>query len=312
MADALQIFAPAYAYVDGRLDAFLSQGAANAMAEVVGPARVALVLYVLLYGFAILRGAISEPLMDFAIRSVKLALVVMLATTPAYGTWIAQPLFHGLPDTLARAVGGSAVGDAGAAFDQFFNRAAYLGEQIAEQATLTDWLPLILSGGVWACGALAAALGFGIVTLAKVALAFLVALGPIFIACALFEVTRRYFFGWLSQAVNYLVLFALILAVFQMVLAIVAEQWGSIESDDPMSGGLIFIALCLLGAIFFLQTPAIAAGIAGGASAGLADFGNAVSMGLGGGRPFHAASGAGGRPQVARAGGVIRPVNARA
>lgn len=312
MADALQIFAPAYSYVDSRLDTFLSEGAANAMAEVAGPTRVALVLYVLLYGFAILRGAISEPLMDFAIRSVKLALVAMLATTPAYGSWIAQPLFHGLPRALARAVGGGAVGDAGAAFDQFFNRAAFLGEKIAGQATLTDWLPLLLSGGVWICGALAAALGFGIVTVAKVALAFLVALGPIFIGCALFEASRRYFFGWLGQAVNYLVLFALILAVFQMVLALIGEQWGAIESGDQMSGGLIFIALCLLGAIFFLQTPAIAAGIAGGASVGLADFGNAISMGLGAGRPFHAAPGAGGRPQVPRAGGMIRPANARA
>lgn len=307
----LRIFTPAYAYIDGRLDAFLSVGASNVMAEVVGPLRAALVLYVLLYGFAILRGAIAEPMMDFAVRSVKLALVTMLSTTAAYGPWVAQPLFHGLPDALARAIGGGAVGDAGVAFDQFFNRAAYLGEKIAEQATLTDWVPLLLSGTVWVCGALAAALGFGIVTLSKVALALLIALGPIFVACALFEASRRYFFGWLSQAVNYLVLFALILAIFQMVLAIVSEQWGAIEGDDPMAGGLIFIALCLLGAIFFLQTPAIAAGIAGGASVGLADFGNAVSMGLGGGRPFRADTGAGGRTQTPRPGGSIRPVGAR-
>lgn len=312
MAGDLRVFTPAYAYVDGRLDAFLSDGASGAMGEVAGPLRAALILYVLLYGFAILRGAIAEPMMDFAIRSVKLALVVTLATTAAYGPWIAQPLFHGLPDALARAVGGGAVGDAGAAFDQFFNRAAYLGEKIAEQATLTDWLPLLLSGAVWVCGALAAALGFGVVVLSKVALALLIALGPIFIACALFDASRRFFFGWLSQAVNYLVLFTLILAIFQMVLAIVAEQWAAIDSDDPMAGGLVFIALCLLGAIFFLQTPAIAAGIAGGASLGLADFGNAVSMGLGGGRPFHTATGAGGRPQVARTGGSIRPMGARA
>lgn len=308
----LRIFAPAYAYVDGKLDAFLSEATGNLMSEVAGPLRAALVLYVLLYGFAILRGAISEPIMDFAIRSVKLALVSMLATTAAYGSWIAEPLFQELPETLARGIGGGAIGDAGTAFDQFFNRAAFLGEKIAEQATLTDWLPLLVSGAVWTCGALAAALGFGIVTLAKVALAFLVALGPIFVACALFEASRRYFIGWLGQAVNYLVLFALILVVFQMVLAIVAEQWGAIEGDDPMAGGLMFIGLCLLGAIFFLQTPAIAAGIAGGASVGLADFGNAVSMGLGGGRPFRSATGAGGRTQVPRTGGSIRPVGGRA
>ena len=69
-------------------------------------------------------------------------------------------------------------------------------------------------------GALAAALGFGVVLVAKLALALLVTLGPIFIACALFDATRRFFFGWLSQAVNYLVLFALIIVIFQLVLSL--------------------------------------------------------------------------------------------
>lgn len=72
-----------------------------------------------------------------------------------------------------------------------------------------------------------------------------------------------------------------------------------------MIGGLIFIALCLLGAIFFLQTPAIAAGIAGGASAGLADFANAAALGGSG-------SGRAQGPQESsrqppRSGGSIRP-----
>lgn len=308
MDGELRIFSPAYAYVDGQLDVFLNEGASNVMAAVAGPLRAALILYVLLYGFAILRGAIAEPFMDFAVRSVKLALIAMLATTAAYGPWISQPLFHSLPDALAQAIGGGAVGDAGEAFDQFFNRAAYLGDKIAKEATLTDWVPLLLSGAVWVCGALAAALGFGIVTLAKVALAFLVALGPIFVACALFEASRRYFFGWLSQAVNYLVLFALILAMFQMVLTLVAQQWSGIEGDDPMAGGLVFIALCLLGAIFFLQTPAIAAGIAGGASIGLADFGNAAGLRGGGGGRHGASSSDGNRGFAPPQGGSIRQV----
>lgn len=306
-----RIFGPAYVLIDGKLDAFLNEGASRMLGEVAGPLRVALVLYVLLYGFAILRGAISEPVMDFAVRSVKLALIAVLATTPAYGDWVTQPLFHGLPDTIARAIAGTASGDPGQAFDQFFGRAAYLGQKAAKQANPMNWIPLLVSGTVFVIGALAAALGFGIAVLAKVALALLVALGPIFIACALFEATRRYFFGWLGQAVNYLVLFALIIAIFQLVLSVVADQWGRIDAQDPVVGGLMFVGLCLLGAIFFLQTPAIAAGIAGGASAGLADFGNAVSMGLGGGRPFHAATGAGGRAQTPRAGGSIRPIGAR-
>ena len=311
MADQFQIFQPAYLFVDGRLQSFLGDRAEAVMAEVAGPLRAALVLYVLLYGFAILRGAISEPVVDFAVRSVKLALIYFLATTSAYSSYVTDPLFHGLPQSLAQAIGGSATPDVGSAFDQFFARAAYLAERIAAEATPLDLGPWLLAAVVYVIGALAAALGFGVVMIAKVALALLVALGPIFVACALFQASRRYFFGWLSQAVNYLVLFALIFAVFQLVLALVGEQWGQIEGQDPVVGGLAFVTLCLLAAVFFLQTPAIAAGIAGGASAGLADFANAAALG---GAPRSAAAQS---PQDAqrsapRGGGSIQPSGGRA
>ena len=311
MAGTFQIFEPAYQFVDGRLDAFLNERASSVIAAVSGPLRAALVLYVLLYGFAILRGAISEPMMDFAVRSLKLAFVYMLATTVAYSTYVTTPLFHTLPDTLTQAVSGAGVPDVGAAFDQFFGRAAYLADKVAKTGSLADPAPWILSAVVYVVGALAAALGFGVVLLAKVALALLIALGPIFIACALFDASRRFFFGWLSQAVNYVVLFALIITVFQLVLSLVAQQWSSIDGQNPTAGGFLFIALCLLGAIFFLQTPAIAAGVAGGASAGLADFANAAS--LGGARRGTASQG----PQEAqrnppRGGGSIRPAGGRA
>jgi type IV secretion system protein VirB6 len=308
--EPLSIFQPAYGFVDDKLGVFLNERASAAIAVVSGPMRAALVLYVLLYGFAILRGSISEPIMDFAIRSLKLALIYMLATTTAYSSWVTDPLFNVLPNTLTQAISGGGTPDVGAAFDQFFNRAAYLADKIAARATPIDFGPWILAAVVYLIGALAAALGFGVVLVAKVALALLVALGPIFVACALFEATRRYFFGWLSQAVNYLVLFALIITVFQLILSLVGDQWGQIDGGDPIAGGLLFVALCILGSIFFLQTPAIAAGIAGGASAGLADFANAASL-RGVPRP-----GAPQGPQEAarsapRGGGTIRPAGAR-
>lgn len=309
---AVTLFQPAYDFIDGKLDTFLNQDANQVMAQVSGPLRAALVLYVLLYGFAILRGAIQEPLVDFAIRSLKLSLIVMLATTAAYGSWISTPLFHTLPDTLASAIGGQTTGSAGGAFDEFFSRVGYLGEKIAKQATIQNPMPILVSGGVWVIGALAAALGFGIFLLSKVALALLIALGPIFVACALFDASRRYFWGWLSQAVNYLVLMALIVVVFQLILSLVGAQWGAIDGQDPETGGLIFIALCLLAGIFFLQIPAIAAGIAGGASAGLADFGNGAVMAFRGNAPFrNAASTSGGRTQAPRQGGSLRPLTAK-
>ncbi len=308
MSGPFQIFGPAYSFIDGKLDAFLNERASAVIAQVSGPMRAALALYVLFYGFAILRGAITEPIVDFAVRSLKLALIYMLATTVAYSSWVTTPLFHTLPDTLTQAISGTAATDPGTAFDQFFGRASYLGEKIGKTANPSNLAPIAVSVAVYVIGALAAALGFGVVVVAKVTLALLVALGPIFIACALFEGSRRFFFGWLSQAVNYLVLMTLIVTIFQMILSLVGDQWGQIDGVDPTAGGLIFIALCILGAIFFLQTPAIAAGIAGGASAGIADFGNAVGAAFRGGPAASAAGMAqAGQRAAPRSGGSIRP-----
>ena len=281
---SFRVFEPSYLFLDERLNVFLGDRLSSVIAVVEGPLRVALVLYVLLYGYAILRGAISEPVMDFAVRSVKLAFLYALATTAAYSSFVTQPLFVYLPNALTQAISGSGAPNVGAAF---------------------DLAPYIVAAAVLIIGALACALGFGIVMVAKLALALLVTLGPIFIAAALFDATRRYFFGWLSQAVNYLVLFALMIAIFQLVLSLVRDQWGAIEGQDPMVGGLIFIALCLLGAIFFLQTPAIAAGVAGGASAGLADFANAAA--LGSSRSGRASGPVGAGRASPRGGGSIRP-----
>lgn len=277
MADRIEIFQQTYQFVDAKLDTFLDARAGAMIAEISGPLRAALVLYVLLYGLAILRGAISEPVIDFAVRSLKLSFILLLASTPAYSSFVGDALLHALPDSLARAIGGTAAPDLGAAFDSFFSRAAYLAEKISQEANLQNPTPWLMSASVYVVGALAAALGFGVVLIAKVALALLVALGPIFVACALFDASRRFFFGWLSQAVNYVVLFGLIIVVFQLILSLVDQQWGQIDGQDPMAGGLVFIALCCLALIFFLQTPAIAAGIAGGASVGLSDFANAVT-----------------------------------
>ena len=69
-----EVFEPAYGYIDSRLTEFLNARLGDILAEVRGPLAVALVLYIVLYGFAIMRGSISEPIVDFAIRSLKLVL----------------------------------------------------------------------------------------------------------------------------------------------------------------------------------------------------------------------------------------------
>ena len=280
----VSVFTPAYIFIDERLTSFVGQQQASVTAMVSGPLRAALVLYIVLYGFAVLRGAITEPVMDFAIRSMKLIFIYALATTPAYSAYVTTPLFQVLPNDLAQAVGGPSAASVGEAFDELANKAGQLATRAADKGKILDPAPWVVAAVVLVVGTLTSALGFGVVMVTKIGLALLVAIGPIFIACALFDASRRFFFGWLSQGVNYLTLFALVLTLVQLVLDLVRSQWSSIDALDPVGGGLIFTALCILAGFFFLQMPVLAAGVAGGASAGLADFGRAAGL-LGQGTP---------------------------
>lgn len=268
------VFDPAYNYIDGQLDQFLNQRLSDVISEIQGPLRVALLLYVVLYGLAVLRGMINEPIMDGVGRMIKLAFVYTVATTVAYADWVTDPLFHSLPNSLAHAISGGAVQTIGQAFDDFLGRGFDLAESCSRSANMVDPLPWVVALLIYGVTSAAAGLGFGITMLAKVALALLVAVGPIFVSCIPFEATRKYFWGWVSQGVNYILVFVLIIAVFQLVLALVQNQWGAITAQpDPKVAGLVFSVYSVLAAIFFLQVPNIANGIAGGATAGLRDFG---------------------------------------
>ncbi len=300
-----EIFGPAYIYVDGQLSSFLGTGLGNIIAAVRGPLLLALTLYIVLYGYAIFRGSIAEPVMDGVVRLVKLCFIFTVATTVAYNDYVTQPLFTDLPNWLAGAISGGPVTSVGNSFDRFLARGFDLATSITDTATFVDPSPYVTAGIVIIATVLVTGLGFGIVMIAKVALALLVALGPIFIACLVFDASRQFFYGWLKQGVNYLLLFALIIVVFEMILALVDGQWGSINSQaDPEMGGILFTALCILGGIFFLQTPNIAAGIAGGAAAGIGDFANAARGAFGGQSTVPASAGRGPR---GGGGGSVRP-----
>lgn len=303
-----EIYGPAYTYVDGQLSNFLGTGLGNVIGAVRGPLLLALTLYIVLYGYAIFRGSISEPVMDGVVRLVKLCFIFTVATTVAYNDYVTQPLFTDLPNWLAGAISGGSVASVGSSFDKFLARGFDLATTITDTATIVDPSPYITAAIVIIATVIVTGLGFGIVMIAKVALALLVALGPIFIACLVFEASRQFFFGWLKQGVNYLLLFALIITIFELILALVEGQWGSINGQaDPEMGGILFTALCILGGIFFLQTPNIAAGIAGGAAAGIGDFANAA-RGVFGGQPSQPAPVGAGR---GARGGSVRPSASR-
>ena len=87
---------------------FVSTSVSNLASYVDGPLRVAVMLYVILYGFAVMRGAISEPIMEFAWRAMRIVVVVLLATNSgAFQQHVTGLFFDSLPKEIGNALAGS-------------------------------------------------------------------------------------------------------------------------------------------------------------------------------------------------------------
>ena len=87
------------------LQNFISSGTSGISAWVTGPLTAALTLYVVLYGFLILRGSVQEPIMEFAFRAIKLAIILMLVRNAGeYQTYVTNVFFEILPREVSEAL----------------------------------------------------------------------------------------------------------------------------------------------------------------------------------------------------------------
>lgn len=165
------------------------------------PLQILLTIFVALLGFGLVTGRLRIGLSSLVPRLVTLGVVLTFATS-----WIAfQSVFWNLlvlgPDEIA---GGLMDGD-GSATTIFADKLDVVmyslmevsgGDGMAETTSIFSPPGLLWSGGTMLL------LGtVGVLATCKIALAVLMALGPIFIVTALFKATRGLFAGWLKAAV---------------------------------------------------------------------------------------------------------------
>src|SRR3546814_2459942 len=90
-----------------------------------------MVIYIILLGYAIMRGAVQYPFREYVYRSLMLA-ALYWAVTSLYGASIAQMIVTGLPNEFASIIGNSPNG-VGGSFDTMWARVdvALIGMQDA-------------------------------------------------------------------------------------------------------------------------------------------------------------------------------------
>lgn len=262
-----------FSFVDGQfktpLETFISTGTSNIAGWVTGPLTAAVTLYVVLYGYLVLRGSVQEPILDFAFRAIKLAIIVMLVKNASeYQTYVTNIFFNTLPQEIAQALNSGSVPSA-STFDSLLDKGQASATDIWSRAA---WPVDIVTGvgGMMVIGAsfIVAAIGYIVSLYARLALAIVLAIGPIFVALAMFQSTRRFTEAWIGQLANFVILQVLVVAVGSLLITSIDTTFTQIQGySDVLMRPIALCAICLAALYVFYQLPGIASALAaGGAS----------------------------------------------
>ena len=122
---------------------------------------------------------------------------------------------------------------------------------------------------VWLFMGLLCVYAMFLIALSTIALAVLLALGPLFIASLFFDATKRFFAAWIAQLANYalitvltVMMAALLLRVVQSFAAQTAARGAAIQTVDALHMMLMAVLVFLI----LRQVMPIASGLTGGAS----------------------------------------------
>jgi type IV secretion system protein VirB6 len=262
-----------FEFIDGQfkrpLEMFVSDGTSNIAEWVAGPLTAAVTLYVVLYGYLVLRGSVQDPILEFAFRAIKLAIIVMLVKNAGeYQTYVTNIFFDVLPREIAQALNSGTTPSA-STFDSLLDKGQASATDIWSRAS---WPVDIVTGvgGIMVIGAsfLVAGIGYVVSLYARLALAIVLAIGPIFIALAMFQSTRRFTEAWIGQLANFVILQVLVVAIGSLLISCIDSTFTAIDAyTDVLMRPIALCAICIAALYVFYQLPSIASALAsGGAS----------------------------------------------
>ena len=253
----------------------------------LGPAAVTLAtIYVMIWGYLHLRGAIEEPIMEGAKRILVLAVILGVVLSLWQYNAVFIDFFVTTPNALSGAIlnGNNAI----AIIDGVWLKGATVAGSLINQGGFFN-----NNFGFYLAGfAVYLFVGFICIWMAYlfclsiVAVGILLALGPLFILGLMFEATKRFFEAWVAQLSNY----ALIIVIAAVAAKLLLNMLDSYATQALAKGAGITIAesiqLCLACAFVLLimkQVPSLAAGLASGvALSSYNALSKAINWGAGG------------------------------
>ena len=267
-------FATFWSWLNGQLGTFIGNNTARLAADLQPAVVTMAVIYVMAWGYLHLTGQIEEPFVAGLKRIMTVAVILGVGLNLWLYNTVIVDTFYNAPAQLAAAVVGAH--DPVATVDAIWNSGGTVAGNLWEKAHANplSWGFLIAATVVLCLMGLLCVYVMFLIALSNIALAVLLALGPLFIAMLFFEATRRMFSAWIAQLANYalitiltVMVAALLLQLVQSYAAQTAARGSAILTVDALN--MLLIAVLVL--LILRQIMPIAAGLAGGLA--LSSFG---------------------------------------
>lgn len=228
-----------------------------------GALTVMLTLYIGLYAFSLLTGRGGLSLSALTPRMTGLGLALTFATSWAAYQNVIWSLLSGGPDQIAAILIG-AKGSASQAFAQRLDVVFAAVADAAERAIAAqgEAKKATSPGDLLSYAAMLLLLGTaGVLVTARVALAALLAVGPVFIILALFPATRGLFEGWLKAAVMVALVPLFTVLIGAGALAMLNPVIASLASGEPdlAQAATVFVAACIHCSLMFMVLNVVSA-----------------------------------------------------
>jgi type IV secretion system protein VirB6 len=253
----------------------------------LSPAAVTLAtVYVMIWGYLHLRGAIEEPIQEGAKRIVVLAIILGVVLN----LWEYNAVFVDFFITTPQALSGTVLSgnNAIAIIDGIWVKGASVAESLIGQGGILNGnVGFYLAGyGVYFFVGFICVWIAVLFCLSIIVVGILLAIGPLFVLGLLFDATKRFFEAWVAQLSNY----ALIIVIASIASKLLLNMLDIYATQAQAAGAGITIAqsmqLCLACGFTLLimkQIPNIAAGLASGVALSTYNaLSRAINWGVGG------------------------------
>jgi type IV secretion system protein VirB6 len=264
-------FATFWSWLNGQLATYIGDNTAR-LASVLEPTVVTLAtIYVMAWGYLHLMGKIDEPIIAGLKRICMVALILGVGLQLWLYNTVLVDTFYNAPAQLAAAMVGSS--DPVSTIDTIWDSGGAVGSALWNKAS-TPWsmsdIVFYIAGAIVFClMALLCVYAMFLIALSSIALAVLLALGPLFVALLFFDATRRVFVAWIAQLTNYALITVLTVMVAALLLRIVqsyAAQTAARGPDIVVVDALHMLLVSVLVLLILRQVMPIAASLAGGVS----------------------------------------------